>query len=81
MDGSDKLQGQQNLAEILDMEEILMDGARLRQWQEDCKGVLHIEDDDSVEKILKAYEINHAFLTKYELTYNLKLLKEIIKYL
>ena len=81
MDGSDRLQRQQNLAEILDMEELLEDGARLRQWQEDCKGVLHIEDDDSVEKILKAYEINHSFLCKEELTYNLKLLREIIKYL
>ena len=81
MDGSGGLQRQKNLAEILDMEEILMDGARLRQWQEDCKNVLHIKDDDSVEKILKAYEINHSFLTKFELTYNLKLLREIIKYL
>ena len=81
MDGSDKLQRQQNLAEILDMEELLMDGAKLRQWQKDCKSVLHIEDDDSVEKILKQYEINHSFLCKEELTYNLKLLREIIKYL
>ena len=81
MDGSDKLQGQQNLAEILDMEELLEDGARLRQWQEDCKGVLHIEDGDREDYILKQYEINHSFLCKEELTYNLKLLKEIIKYL
>ena len=78
---NDKLQRQKNLAEIIDMEELLEDRAKLRQWQEDVKGLLHIQDDDSVEKILKAYEINHAFLTKFELTYNLRLLREIIKYL
>ena len=75
MDGSDKL------AKIIDMEEILIDGARLRQWQEDVKGLLHIMNDDKEDYILKQYEINHSFLCKEELTYNLKLLKEIIKYL
>lgn len=91
------IQGQENLTitEMLDVEELLGDNARFRQWQEDAKGLLHINNKNNdintfnnnisnkidKDKIRKDYEINHSFLCKDELMIRMEILDEILKYL
>ena len=76
---------QKNLAELLEMEDLLNDSARFRQWQEDVKGVLHIDngDKDIINKtsIKDNYIQEHIHMNKEELLYRLEILDEILEYL
>jgi len=76
---------QKNLAEILEMEDLLCDSARFREWQEDVKGMLHIcGNGNKVENkiiIKDKYISEHMDMNKEELLYRLEILDEILGYL
>jgi len=77
---------QKNLAELLEMEDLLCDTARFRQWQEDVKGILHIDGDCNKDIINKTsikdnYIQEHIHMNKEELLYRLEILDEILEYL
>jgi len=74
---------QKNLAEILEMEDLLCDNARFRQWQEDAKRMLHIDTDkvENKNKIKDDYIIEHIHMNKDELLYRLEILDEMLGYL
>ena len=75
-----------NLAELLEMEDLLNDSARFKEWQEDVKGVLHIDNDCNKDminknKIKDDYIIEHIHMNKDELLYRLEILDEMLGYL
>jgi len=77
---------QKNLAELLEMEDLLCDTARFRQWQEDVKGVLHIDegcnkDIINEDNIKNNYIQEHIHMNKEELLYRLEILDEVLEYL
>ena len=76
---------QKNLAEILEMEDLLCDTARFRQWQEDVKNELHICGNGNKVKnkiiIKDKYISEHMDMNKEELLYRLEILDEILGYL
>jgi len=77
---------QKNLAELLEMEDLLNDSARFKEWQEDVKGVLHIDENCNKDIINKTsiknnYIQEHIHMNKEELLYRLEILDEILEYL
>lgn len=79
------MERKENLAELLEMEDLLCDAVRFRQWQEDVKGELHIcgncNEIKGDKKIKENYINEHMNMNKEELLYRLEILDEILGYL
>ena len=74
-------QRQENINDILDMEELLSDSAKLRQWKIDTKEILGIEKDFNIQQLKYKYEKEHIYLSKDELIFRLNMYEELLKFL